>query len=398
MVSMVHRTVISSSSFYSKLPLRLSGAVAVAVVGCPLITGCSRSGSLAIAPPPKGVQVSLSQIAARPPEWSAVAQFDRIAEGSAANVAPPSLPQPPPSSSLSSADIHSKLPVDARLAAERQSRQLALASERAAAQVNDRLEREQTRLMAAAGRESEARVAAGVESVRQQAVRKYLNELPALLGPAAARRISLQVQIDALGVNALPSNPATAPLGYWDKLLQARRDALASLGSPQHTAERQALEQISAAVQSARTALQSTEDAHLASYEAELDANQRDVIARQQSSLQREHRDLLTVSAELTREINAPLTSAPEGGVAAGASVPHSNNGTLVGAGTSRRDEGMLVEQRRRLVAEILQSTRRKAALAASELNYTIVDWNSGSPDQDAMSKITGKMASDNFR
>ena len=375
------------------------------MIGC----GQKQSASLLHRPTPTNVRVSLLQLAQRSPNWASVVQVDQSAASARitpASVAMPPLPESGEERRQSSASRQSTVRIEAQpsysTGAARTQVALADAQARAIGNVRNRLVREADQLTRRYRALQEAQVAFGVQEARRQAISRYNDSLQSLLIPVAAQRINLNVQIAALEIDARPSNPPTAPTDYWNHLLAERRAALSRLPQPQTVAQRNALEQIGAQVSTARSALQQAADAQVASYSAALAARNGQILARQSSAFQREQSDLLTIAGRLNEQLDQPLRNSV---TAEGTNTPGGEvallQPTLYPVRGNSSKQAMrniapsvhFAAQRRRLVSELLDATRRSAEHAAVQLNYKIVDWNSSAPDIRAMTELSKRMS-----
>ena len=350
------------------------------------------------------VHLSLAELVRQSNGWQSVAQLDAAAHLTLNKPQPVALPAIPasaaPVKSVSASTTSGGIADVSGNGARNTQRVLALVQSKAIGNIRRRLQRETDEMAHRFAAAQDLQVAQGVEQARQQAVEKYNASLQSLLTPIAARRISLNVQIAALTIDARPSNPPTAPDNYWRKLLASRQLALDALPLPQTIAQRAALDQISSQVNAAKSALQKGADSQVAAYRASLVQRNQQILARQSLSFAHEQSDLMAISGQLTTQLTEPVASSATGGaikpfeptIAAGAK---SHGSAIASAGIAAAAEtpsAAFADQRQRLIAQLTDSTRRSAEHAAAQLHYVIVDWNSRRPDTRASALIVAQM------
>ncbi len=345
------------------------------------------------------VHLSLDEVVRQSTGWESVAQLDGATQLTLSRPQPVSLPAIPanatPVSRASAPSATSAGVADVSgTGARNTQRVLALVQSKAIGNIRRRLQRETDEMAHRFAAAQDLQVAQGVEQARQQAVDKYNASLQSLLTPVAARRINLNVQIAALTIDARPSNPPTAPDNYWSNLLANRQSALDALPLPQTIAQRAALDQIGSQVNAAQSALQKGADLQVAAYRTALIQRNQQILARQSLSFTREQADLMTISGQLSTQLNQPLASS-----AASQLKPFEPVAAAVGVENRRSNvaavedpSGTFAAQRQRLIAQLADSTRRSAEHAAAQLHYVIVDWNSRRPDARASALIVARM------
>lgn len=357
-------------------------------------------------PANQSARVSLAELMRQSPGWESVSQLDSATQLTLNQPLPVAFPNIPAARTIDHEPLGFSGGAQAisggGVGAQSTQRVLAQVQARAIGHIRDRLSRETDELASRFATAQNLQVEQGVDQARQQAVDKYNASLQSLLTPIAARRINLNVQIAALTIDARPSNPPTAPDDYWNNLLAKRQAALDSLPTPQTIAQRAALDQISAQVNAARSALQQSARAQTIAYRATLHQRDEQILTRQSAGFTREQTDLLAIAGQLSTQLDKPMASSASsiGSIpkaASGAIVEgqHGNKSGFTGADST---SATFAAQRTRLIAELMDSTRRSAAHAAAELHYNIVDWNSLHPDLHASALIAARMRADAFQ
>jgi hypothetical protein len=137
-------------------------------------------------------------------------------------------------------------------------------------------------------------------------------------------------------------------------------------------------------------------NADVQAFRGRLAARRQDVLSRQAQAQEREETDLVAISAQLNTELDQPLIDRDETPRLATSGAEPSSPSTAE-LGPPAASGASAAAQRKRLVEQILQETRRRAMLAASQLNLTVREWNAANPDKRAMSKLLRKMQQNDF-
>ena len=369
-----------------------------AIFASAIATGCSSQvHSIVSRASIKPVSVSLTALAKQTPEWAGVSQFDSIAlltSESVTPISPPSLPAGSANAVPGSETVGNSAAPSIDSATRQAQATLERAESAALQSVEVRLDNEHDRLYDEYTKAEENRMQIALEQAHAQAVDNYLSTLPTLLTPLAFKRLNLELKIAALTVDSDPSNRSVAPDDQWGKLLQTAQGQLRMLGSPQTGVEQHLDEEIAKSDLIAASQLHDQMAANLASYRSRLDTHRDDVIGRERSAMGRERADLTAMASGLNSGLDQPLTAirpVGDGGYGASATPEFQIPGESVPP-VPADSVAKLRQERGRLVAQVLQETKRKAMLAAAELNIRIVNWNTAKPDIRTMALLVRKM------
>jgi hypothetical protein len=323
------------------IPIR--SASVVAALAALLTSGCSQPVQTPLPIlPERAVSVSIVQLAQSTPEWSSVGDLDLVNRLTANRIEP--VPAPTLTGESSERAYLGIASTPAASAALTQQTQSALreAASKAATAVDERLSAEEARLLKDREIQESRELAAAVETVRSQATQAYLASMQARMTPEAQRRLSLELQIAALRVDADPANRSVAPDDRWGKLLRDRLAKLAAIPSAQESVELAGEREIEEQVASARSRLESESSSRLAAYKTDLDNRRNEVVARQNAALDREHADLLRVSAQLNSDLNRRLDEPLDQGAFPASAIGGLTEGALPAMTSSEYPNPML--------------------------------------------------------